>query len=121
MKETFGGYIARKRIERGLGLRGFAGDLGIGAPFLCDVEKDRRWPPEEPLLGRIADNLGLEGEERDHYYDLAGEYRGGEVPADVSHYVRENDVVRMALRRANSAGAGEAEWLRFIRQLEGKD
>ena len=49
-----------------------------------------------------------------------GEYRG-EVPADVSPYVRENDVVRMALRRANNAGAGEAEWLRFIRQLEGKE
>ncbi len=120
MKETFGAFIARKRMERGLGLRGFAAELGIGAPNLCDMEKDRRWPPEEPLLGRMADALGLNGEERDHFYDLAGEYRG-EVPADVSPYVRENDVVRMALRRANSAGAGEAEWLRFIRQLEGKE
>jgi transcriptional regulator with XRE-family HTH domain len=120
MKETFGAYIARKRTERGLGLRGFAGELEINAPYLCDIEKGRRWPPEEPLLGRMADALGLQGEDRDRYYDLAGEYRG-EVPADVSPYVRENDVVRMALRRANSAGAGEAEWLRFIRQLEGKE
>jgi hypothetical protein len=120
MKETFGTYITQRRIERGLGLRGMAADLGIGAPYLCDMEKDRRWPPEEPLLSRMADRLGLDGAERDHFYDLAGEYRG-EVPADVSPYVRENDVVRMALRRANSAGAGEAEWLRFIRQLESKE
>lgn len=120
MRETFGAYITRKRTEQGLSLRGMAADLDIGAPYLCDMEKDRRWPPEEPLLGRMADRLGLDGAERDFFYDLAGEYRG-EVPADLSPYVKKNGVVRMALRRANNAGAGEAEWLRFIRQLEGKE
>jgi transcriptional regulator with XRE-family HTH domain len=120
MKESFGAFIARRRMERGLGLRELAADLGIGAPYLCDMEKDRRWPPDEPLLGRMAERLALDGEMRARLYDLAGECRG-EVPADVSPYVRDNDVVRMALRRASSAGAGEAEWLRFIRQLEGKE
>lgn len=40
-QETFGGFLKRKRLEREITLRGFAGMLDISPVYLCDLEKDR--------------------------------------------------------------------------------
>ena len=41
-KNTFGTYIRSLRLYRGFGLRELARQLGISAPYLSDLEKDKR-------------------------------------------------------------------------------
>ena len=43
---NFGDFLQKKRMERQLTLRKMAELLGFSAPYLTDIEKDRRNPPE---------------------------------------------------------------------------
>ena len=113
----FGEYISEKRRGKGLTLRGLAQSVGISTTYLCDIEKGRRLPPGTELCEGLASALGLSGAERDRLYDLSGAQRGG-VPADLPGYTTENPYMRVALRKAKDMKAGEAEWLRFIAQMD---
>ena len=44
--QNFGEFIQRKRVEKQIPLRKMAERIGISAPYLSDIEKDRRNPPE---------------------------------------------------------------------------
>lgn len=49
--QSIGEQIRLRRVqELGKGLREMAGLLGISAPYLTDIEKGHRIPPEELLL-----------------------------------------------------------------------
>ena len=63
---SFGEIIIQKRMEQGLTLRGLAEKLEISAPYLCDMEKNRRQPPEKTLLDKLADTLCMTESERTH-------------------------------------------------------
>ena len=114
---SFGDLIIQKRMEQGLTLRGLAEKLEISAPYLCDMEKNRRQPTEKPLLDKLADFLCMTESERNQMYDLAGEYRG-EVSSDLPDYIMKNEVVRVALRKAKAKNISEEEWLRFIQSMD---
>ena len=43
---TFGGFLRRKREESKITLRKLAVELDCSAPYLSDVEKGHRNPPE---------------------------------------------------------------------------
>ena len=55
---TFGQNLRERRESRRVSLREFARKLGISAPFLVDIEKDRRRPNLQ-LLQKIADELDV--------------------------------------------------------------
>jgi transcriptional regulator with XRE-family HTH domain len=114
---NFGEFIAQKRMERGLTLRRMAEDLGISAPYLTDVEKDRRYPFDPDKLELLAKLLGMTPEEKATMYDLAGKKRN-EVAPDLPDYIKERDYVSAALRTARDLEAGEAEWLKFVEELK---
>ena len=44
---NFGDFLQKKRMEKRITLRKMAELLGITAPYLTDIEKDRRNPPEK--------------------------------------------------------------------------
>ena len=50
---TFGEFLQRKREEKEITLRRMADKLGFSAPFLSDVEKGRRNPPDLAKLEQI--------------------------------------------------------------------
>lgn len=112
---NFGEFLQRKREERKITLRAMAGFLNFSAPFLSDVEKDRRNPPELNKLEQIAILLGLDAEEKQTMFDLAGKKRV--VAPDLPDYINQHDFVRSALRTARDLDAGEEEWQRFIEEL----
>jgi transcriptional regulator with XRE-family HTH domain len=116
-KETFGAYLTRKRLEQGIPLRQMAEKLDISAPYLCDIEKDRRHAPDIETLDRIAGILGLADDERTFLYDIAGESHGTISP-DLPEYIMKSKVVRYALRRARDSQAKEEAWLKFIEQMD---
>ena len=64
MYANFGEFISKKRVEKKITLRKMADMLGVSAPFLTDVEKDRRNPFDMEKLTQLAQILNLSKEEK---------------------------------------------------------
>jgi transcriptional regulator with XRE-family HTH domain len=56
MNDTLGQVIRDLRERKGLSLRKLAKLVGVSAPFMCDVERDRR---RTERLSKIAEVLGV--------------------------------------------------------------
>lgn len=115
--QNFGEFLQKKREERQITLRKMASDLGMSAPYLSDIEKGRRNPPEMEKLQLIAQILLLSDEEKTVMLDLAGKMRNTVAP-DLPEYIMERDYVSAALRTARDLDASEADWLRFVEELK---
>ena len=113
---NFGDFISRKRIEKKITIRKMADMLGVSAPFLTDVEKDRRNPFDIEKLNQLAHILELTKEEKDEMLNLAGKKRKDVAP-DLPEYIMQRDYVSAALRTARDLDAGEEEWQRFVEEL----
>ena len=116
MYANFGEFISKKRVEKKITLRKMADMLGVSAPFLTDVEKDRRNPFDMEKLTQLAQILNLSKEENAQMLDLAGKKRNAVAP-DLPEYIMERDYVSAALRTARDLDAGEEEWNRFVEEL----
>ena len=116
---NFGDFLQKKRMERQITLRKMAELLGISAPYLTDIEKDRRNPPEMESLEQISKVLNLSEDERAVMFDLAGKKRNAVAP-DLPEYIIERDYVAAALRTARDLDASEADWLRFVEELKNR-
>lgn len=116
MYANFGEFINKKRVEKKITLRKMADMLGVSAPFLTDVEKDRRNPFDMEKLTQLAKILNLSKEENAQMLNLAGKKRNAVAP-DLPEYIMERDYVSAALRTARDLDAGEEEWNRFVEEL----
>ena len=116
MYANFGEFISRKRVEKQITLRKMADMLGVSAPFLTDVEKDRRNPFDMEKLTQLARILNLSKEENALMLNLAGKKRNAVAP-DLPEYIMERDYVSAALRTARDLDAGEEEWNQFVEEL----
>lgn len=117
--QNFGEFLQKKREERQITLRGMAEKLKMSAPYLSDIEKGRRNPPEMDKLQLIAQILGLTEEENAIMLDLAGKMRNTVAP-DLPEYIMERDYVSAALRTARDLDASEADWLKFVEELKNR-
>ena len=115
--ENFGAYLSEKREERDITLREFARQLGVSAPFLSDVEKNRSAPLIPERLEKAAEILHLSSEEKSEMYDIVGKQRDSVAP-DLPEYIKGRDYVSIALRTARDVNAGEKEWQQFIEELK---
>lgn len=114
---NFGDFLQKKRMEKRITLRKMAELLGITAPYLTDIEKDRRNPPEKEKLERISQILTLSDEDKTLMYDLAGKKRNSVAP-DLPDYIMEHSYVSAALRTARDLDASEEDWLKFVEELK---
>ena len=115
--ESFGEFLQKKRLENEITLRKIAELIGITAPYLTDIEKDRRNPPEIQKLDKIAEILSLTEEEKAVMFDLAGKQRNSVAP-DLPDYIMKRDYVAAALRTARDLDADEDDWLKFVEELK---
>ena len=106
MYANFGEFISRKRVEKKSPLRKMAEMLNVSAPFLTDVEKDRRNPFDMDKLTKLAEILGLSKEDNALMLDLAGKKRNAVAP-DLPDYIIQRDL-----------DAGEEEWNQFVKELK---
>lgn len=113
---AFGEFIATRRKERGITLRGFAEKLDIAPAYLSDIEKGRRYAPAHKL-DAIARLLVLTTAEREQLFDLAARTRDDQVSSDLSGYIMETDMARVALRRARDAGLSPDGWEKVLRVI----
>lgn len=119
--KTFGAFVREKRLAAGINLRKLAGLLDIAPAYMSDIENDHRYPPEKEKIYKIAEILQLSKEETNLMFDLAGKTKKNSVSPDIADYIMGQDKTRVALRLARDNGAGEKEWERIIRILEGKE
>ena len=117
MYANFGEFISRKRVEKKITLRKMAEMLNVSAPFLTDVEKDRRNPFDMDKLTKLAEILGLSKEDNALMLDLAGKKRNAVAP-DLPDYIIQRDYVSAALRTARDLDAGDEEWNQFVKELK---
>ena len=75
--ESFGEFLQKKRLENEITLRKMAELIGIPAPYLTDIEKDRRNPPEIQKLDKIAEILSLTEEEKEKFNESCDILREG--------------------------------------------
>lgn len=115
--QNFGEFLQKKREEKQITLRKMAELLGFSAPFLSDVEKDRRNPPDMEKLSMLAEILQLSEEDKSLMLDPAGKKRNSVAP-DLPEYIMARDYVSAALRTARDLDAGEEEWLQFVEELK---
>lgn len=115
--QNFGEFLQGKRTEKQITLRKMAEMIGITAPYLTDIEKGRRNPPEMDKLELISQILMLNDEEKTTMFDLVGKKRNSVAP-DLPDYIMEHDYVSAALRTARDLDASEADWLKFVEELK---
>jgi transcriptional regulator with XRE-family HTH domain len=113
---TFGEYLKHKREEKQISLREVARGLGVSAPFLSDVENNRRAPLTEERLADLGNVLNLNEKEKAEMYDIVGKQKGLLAP-DLNPYVTERPYVNAALRTARNLEANEEDWQRFVDDL----
>jgi len=64
--ESFGEFLAAKQSDRRMTYRQLADRIDCSIPYISDVEKGRRLPPELKKLKKLAQLLDLSaGEEED--------------------------------------------------------
>jgi len=114
---NFGDFIAKKREDHRITLREMARRLDVSAPYLSDIEKNRRYPFDNDRLEKIVYILDLDKQDQELMYDLAGKRRSSIAP-DLPEYIMERDYVGVALRTARDMNAGEAEWIKFVDELK---
>ncbi len=117
---NFGEFLAAKREERDLTLREMARQLGVSAPFLSDVEKNRSAPLTKERLDKVAEILQLDTDEKTAMFDLVGRQRNTVAP-DLPEYIMSREYVAAALRTARDLNAGEAEWRKFVEDLKKRE
>lgn len=128
MENRFGKYIEAKRKERGINLRKFAERIDNMAPaYLSDIEKGNRYPPDRDKIAKMAEVLGLDAKETAELYDLAAfdrasveKEKSSAVSSDLPEYIMSSEKLRVALRMARDANAGDDDWVKVIEMLEGK-
>jgi transcriptional regulator with XRE-family HTH domain len=110
--------VRARRESLGKSVRGLAAELEMTPAYLSDIEKGNRYAPEKHLA-KMVEALQITGSDVDCFYDLAGKSRNGNFP-DLTPYIGETPIVRVALRKARDLGIPDSKWQEFIDNMNGK-
>ena len=94
----FGCLLRQLREEKKLRQVDVANAIGVSTVYICDIEKNRRNPPDYVKLQQIAKKLELTEEKTAELFDLAGQARG-EVAPDIIEYLIANPAVQATIRQ----------------------
>lgn len=92
--DSFGKYLRSLRQTRGIGQRELARQLGISAPYLNDIEKDKRSAPRLEIVRAIAQILETDEVE---IFNLAAKSRNS-VAQDIEEFLLETPETVSLLR-----------------------
>ncbi len=118
MKQTFGSFLRKKRLERFIKLNTFARLVGISAVYESYIETGKRPAPSPGVLNKIIKQLRLSTEETEKLLLLAAEtHHHPTIPSDLIDYINENDYIIETLRLAKEYQITEKTWLEFMNQI----
>lgn len=104
---TLGEAIRFLREQRGLSLRALAEAAGVSAPFLSDLERNRR---STDRLGEFASALGVEADVLQRF--------DTRLPSDVRAWISGSPGVATLLRELKDSGLSPAELRSAFRRLK---
>jgi len=113
--ETLGGEIRRLRALSSTTLRGFALRVGVSAPHLSDIERDRRRPSKE-LLKKIVSELRPMGATFATLDRLDTRFE-----ADLQEWTSSTPEVRILLRKVKESGRPISDVLKALERTLGKN
>jgi transcriptional regulator with XRE-family HTH domain len=108
---SLGREIRRFRTDAGSTLRGLARTVGISAPHLSDIERDRRRPSKE-LLKKIVAELKSVGATYADFDRLDTRFED-----DLQEWAAANPEVRMLLRQVKESGRPIADVLKSLERV----
>jgi transcriptional regulator with XRE-family HTH domain len=108
---TLGGEIRRLRTRAGTTLRGMARTVGVSAPHLSDIERDRR-RPSKVLLAKLVRQLDSVGATYEGLDRLDARFE-----RDLEEWVAATPEVRALLRKVKESGRPVAEVLKATERL----
>lgn len=107
-KETFGGRVRRKRMEKQITLRKFAEMIDVSPTYISQIERDEFKPPVEDKIREIARVLG---EDEDEMLGLADR-----VPSDLPGIIQKHPKeVATFLRTAK--GFSREDWENLTKNI----
>lgn len=107
-KETFGGRVRRKRMEKQITLRKFAEMIEVSPTYVSQIERDEFDPPPENRIKAMAEILG---ENVDELLALAKRVPS-DLPAILQKHPKE---VATFLRTAK--GFSREDWEKLIQDI----
>jgi len=112
--KTFGNHIKTLRATRNIGQREMARLVGISAPYLNDIENNKRFPPRKEIIKKIANVLEANLE---NLYDLAGRAKN-KIPPDIPDIIKKYKEIPSLLRVIKKSGLTDAEIRKIKRKVE---
>ena len=109
--QTLGEAIRFARDKRGMTLRALANEVQVSAPFLSDVEHNRRSPSSE-TFGAIAKALRVDVD------DL--KRRDGRLPADVKDWLTRSPDMVTLLKDIKASGRSSTELRQALLRPRGR-
>lgn len=107
--DSLGLEILRLRTLSGTTLRAFAERVGVSAPYISDIEHERRRPSDE-VLRKIAEELKSVGATYEALDKL-----NTRLDRDLQAWVADNPAVRQMLRQVKQSGRDPRD---ILKQLE---
>lgn len=114
---VFGDYMKKLMAEKRISLRELARRSGMDAANLSRIERGKAYPPQKrENLNKLAEALGLKGEARTRFFELAA-HANGIIPEDMKH-VRGNAAIPLLMRTINKKELSEAQVRELAEMIE---
>ncbi len=117
LNKSFGSFIRKKRLDLGFGQRELAKKIGIAASYLNDIEKEKRTAPKSNIIIMLSVLLKVNLNDLN---DLAGISKG-EVPFDISEYIKNNPNLISLLRSIRNNNLSEFQIEEINKSISKKD
>ena len=106
---SLGDAINRSRMEKRVGLRALARELGIAPSYLSDIENGRR-VPSEAILRRLSERLDLD-------FDILMR-QAGRLGEEAEEYIRHNELAGQLFRRIAGSQLDQEDLKRLLARLD---
>ena len=119
MKQTFGEFIRKERLDRMIKLNVFAKTVGISSVYQSYIESGKRPAPSKPILEKMAEVLNLNDREIQTMNTLASLSRAKDsLPENLDSYILERPYITETLLTAKKNDTPEAEWVKFKNKID---
>lgn len=113
----FGEFLISMRTKYGVKQYQLAKQIGVSAPYLSDLERNRRNPPSYELLKKIQSALGLSTAESNIMFDFAAKYNET-TPCDIAQCIKDFPVIGKIIRYGIKYNYTAHEWERILKELK---
>ena len=115
----FGMIIKEKRLKLKMGLRTFASKIEEDPGNWSRVENGKFPAPGDiKILKKICQVLGIEGDDKEKLYDIAAKDSRENIPADIKHQIKENEIVPILFRTIDKKKLSKDQLKKLVKRIQ---